>query len=178
MPAINIHELLHLIPRFRGRAIEPNTSFLLPYLARLKLTGDCLELEDRAERVQRFRIVWIRTGAGRHRPLLVCSGCGRRTTRVFAKYEYGTYACRHCHRALYASQKYDQDGRKRLAASKLRLRMGGLPDIEEPIPPKRKRQHKRTYRAARKTLEQLEAPIKGHRFKKPLATRLFAYHVA
>jgi hypothetical protein len=48
--------------------------------------------------VQRFRIVWIRTGFGRHCPLLVCGSCGRRTIRLFAK--YGTYACRHCHRVL------------------------------------------------------------------------------
>jgi hypothetical protein len=40
---------------------------------------------------------------------------------------YGTYACRYCHRALYASQKYNQVGRKRLQASKLRLQLGGFP---------------------------------------------------
>jgi hypothetical protein len=51
---------------------------------------------------------------------------------------YGTYACRHCHRALHASQKNNQIGRKRLQASKLRLDLGGLPDINESFPTKPK----------------------------------------
>jgi hypothetical protein len=70
-------------------------------------------------------------------------------------------------------------GRKRLAASKLRLlQLGNLPDIREPVPPKLKWKHHRTYNKARKQLDKLEAPIKAYHFKKPLSTQLFAYHVA
>jgi len=35
---------------------------------------------------------------------------------------------------VYASQKYDQTGRRRLQACKLHLDLGGLPDISEPMP--------------------------------------------
>jgi hypothetical protein len=40
-------------------------------------------------------------------------------------------ACRHCHGAAYASQQRDRNGRKRLAASKLRPKLGGCPDIRD-----------------------------------------------
>jgi len=65
-----------------------------------------------------------------------------------------------------------------LAAAKLRLQLGSLPDINKPIPLKSKWKHHRTYYKGREQLAKLEAPIKTHRFKKPLATQLFAYHVA
>jgi hypothetical protein len=93
---------------------------------------------------------------------------------LFSK--YGSYACRHCHKALYASQKHNQDGRKRLQASKLRLQLGGFPDISEPMPTKPKWKHHRTYNNARKQLDNLETPIKRYRFGKPLSSELFAYH--
>ncbi len=91
--------------------------------------------------VQRFRIVWIKTG-------FVCSSCGGGAIRLFS--HYGNYACRYCHKAVYASQKYDQFGRKRLQASKLRLtQLGGWPDIREPLPPKAKWKHKKRYQRLR-----------------------------
>jgi hypothetical protein len=68
--------------------------------------------------------------------------------------------------------------RKQRAACKLRLELGGLPDINEPIPPKPKWKHRRTYNKARKELDKLEAPIKAYRFNKPLSIQLFAYHLA
>jgi hypothetical protein len=56
------------------------------------------------------------------------------------------YACRFCHRAQYLSQKQNTATRKRLTAAKLRLAMGGWPDIREPFPPKAKWKHKKRYR--------------------------------
>ncbi len=50
-----------------------------------------------------FIIKWAKTCFGRHRPILLCNSCGCGAIRLF--FRYGTYACRHCHRALYASQK-------------------------------------------------------------------------
>src|SRR5262245_33742339 len=144
----------------------------IPYL---RLSVSCLEIMGRNGHIQHFRIVWIRTGFGRHRPILICGSCDCGAIRLFRR--YGTYACRHCHKALYASQKHDQNGRKRLAACKLRLELGGWPDIGEPSPPKAKWKHHRTYNKARKRLDNLEAPIKTYRFKKLLSTQLFAYHV-
>jgi hypothetical protein len=45
--------------------------------------------------------------------------CGRAVCRVYFRHQH--LACRRCWNAVYASQKYDQNGRKRLKASKLRL---------------------------------------------------------
>jgi hypothetical protein len=87
-------------------------------------------------------------------------------------------ACRHCHKLSYASRQLDSITRKRLAAAKLRLNLGGLPDINEAIAPKAKRKHRRSYNKARKHIDRLEAPIKAYRFRKPLSTQLFAYHVS
>jgi len=176
MPSISIHDLRHVIPRYHGEVIEPDVSFKYPTIACLRLFASHVEITGRNGYVQCFRIVWVRTGLGAPRAILVCS-CGFGAIRLFG--HYGNYACRHCHKAVYASQKYDQIGRKRLQASKLRLtRLNGLPDINEPMPSKPKWKHRRTYNKARKQLDKLEAPIKAYRFRKALSTQLFAYHVS
>src|SRR5262245_20703626 len=175
MPAININELRHAIPRYYGRIREPNVSLKYPQIARLRLQCNCIEILDYHGRIQCFRIRWARTYFGQPRPILLCT-CGRGAIRLFAN--YGTYACRRCHRALYASQKNNQFGRKRLAACKLRLELGGLPDINEPIAAKARWKQRQNYNEARKQLDKLEVPINEHRFKKRLGTQLFAYHVA
>src|SRR5262249_4116229 len=109
---------------------------------------------------------------GKHRAILVCSTCGCGAIRLYG--HYGNYACRFCHRAQYLSQKQNTATRKRLAASKLRLQLGGWPDINEPVPSKPKWKRHRSYNKARKELDKLEAPIKTHRFKQPLSTQQFA----
>jgi hypothetical protein len=91
---------------------------------------------------------------------------------------YGNYACRYCHKAVYASQKYDQFGRKRLQASKLRLtQLGGWPDIREPWPPKAKWKHHKRYQKLRNQIQELEAQANRTRFRKQIDIRTFAYHV-
>jgi hypothetical protein len=136
MPAININELRHAIPRDYGTNIYANP-FRYPQVRHIRLSCRSIEITDHSGRVQSFRIVWIPTYFGRDRALLACGSCWRRTTRLFAR--CGTYACRYCHKAVYASQKHDQIGRKRLAAAKLRLiQLNSLPDIHEPVAPKSK----------------------------------------
>jgi hypothetical protein len=177
MWAININDLRHVIPRYADGICEPDTFGLkYPQIARLRLSTFRLEVIDHFGRVQLFPIKWARTGFGRHRPILLCNSCGRGVIRLF--FRYGTYACRHCHKALYASQKNNQIGRKRLAAAKLRLvELGGLPDINEPFPPKPKWTRRKTYQRIRNEIQALEAKAKTQHFRKPLATQLFAYHV-
>ena len=175
MPAICIHDLRQAIPRNYGTNIYSNP-FRYPQVRHMRLSYRSIEIIDHGDRRQVFRIEWIRTGFGRSRAIFVCNGCNCGVIRLFAR--YGTYACCYCHRALYASQKHNQIGRKRLQASKLRLQLGASPDISEPGPSKPKWKHHRTYNTARKQLDSLEAPIRAHRFSKPLSSRLFAYHVA
>src|SRR6266700_3907427 len=112
MRSININELRYVIPRYHGQVNEPDVSFKYPDLAYLRLSASCLEIMGRNGYVQCFRIVWVRTGFGKHRAILVCSSCGGGAIRLFG--HYGNYACRHCHKAAYASQKNNQIGRKRL----------------------------------------------------------------
>jgi hypothetical protein len=175
MPAININELRHAIPRYSNTINEPNVSLKYPDVAYLRLSTFCLEIMGRNGYVQRFGIAWIPTHFGRRRAILVCGSCSCGAVRLFA--HYGTYACRHCHRAQYASHKRQKHGRRPLAAAKLRLRLGGLPSTTEPIPPKPKWTRRRTYQRIRNEIQALEAKAKTRRFKKPLSSQLFAYHV-
>jgi hypothetical protein len=174
MHSININELRNAIPRYSNTINEPDVSLKYPDIARLRLSASTLEITDHSGRVQRSRIVWIRTGFGRHRAIFVCASYGYGAIRLFA--HYSTYACRYCHRALYASQKYNQVGRKRLQASKLRLQLGGFPDIREPLASKPKWTRRRTYRRICNEIQALEVKANSRRFKKPLSSQFFAYH--
>jgi hypothetical protein len=75
------------------------------------------------------------------------------------------------------SQKQNTATRKRLAACKLRLKLGGLPDIREPLPPKAKWKHRKRYQKLRSQAQALEAQANQTRFRKEIDIRTFAYHV-
>jgi hypothetical protein len=97
---------------------------------------------------------------------------------LFEFSRYGNYACRYCHKAVYASQKYNQFARPRLEASKLRLtQLGGWPDIREPLPLKAKWKHHKRYHRLRNQVQALEAQANRIRFRKQIDIRIFAYHV-
>jgi hypothetical protein len=74
------------------------------------------------------------------------------------------YACRFCHRAQYLSQK--QKTVANASAAKLRLKLGGWPDIREPMPSKPKWTRRRTYQRIRNEIQALEAQAKQTRFRK------------
>jgi hypothetical protein len=61
---------------------------------------------------------------------------------------------------------------------KLRLELGGLPDLKEAIAPKAKWRPRRTYQRLRDQARALEAAIGRRRFRKLLDTRILAYHVS
>jgi hypothetical protein len=52
-----------------------------------------------------------------------------------------------------------------------------LPNINEPLPRKPKWQHRKTYQRLRNQIQGLEAKAKRTRFRKPINTSVFAYHV-
>jgi hypothetical protein len=171
MPAININDLP--IPRDYKTYTAPHISLRYPQLSGIRLAAHCVEFHHTG-RVQTFRLKWIKTGFGYARPAFICE-CQRPTIRLY--FRYANLACRHCNKALYASQKHDQIGRKRLAACKLRLELGGLPDIREPLPPKPKWNHKKRYQRLRNQVQALEAQA-NRRFRKQIDIRTFAYHIA
>jgi ribosomal protein L37AE/L43A len=177
-PCVDIHELRHVLPRHANEIIEQLDTFGLKYpqIARLRLSATCIEIVDRVSQLtQLFKVRWINTGFGRPRPLLSCNQCGRSVVRLFAK--HGIWSCRHCTKAIYLCQREYKQSRKRLAAAKLRLQLGGLPDSREPIAPKPKWKHKKRYQQLRNQVQALEAKAKQRRFRKDIDIRTFAYHV-
>ena len=140
----------------------------------MRLFCRSIEIIDHGDRRQVFGIEWIRTAFGRHRPIFVCT-CGYGAAQLLAR--YGTYACKACHRAVHMCQRQSSRGRKRLRACKLRLGLGGWPDINEAIAPKAKWKHRRTYQRVRERIQALETAIGRSRFRKPLDGRIFAYQV-
>jgi hypothetical protein len=80
--------------------------------------------------------------------------------------------------AQYLSQKQNTATRKRLAAAKLRLKLGGWPDIREPLPRKAKWKHEKRYQRLRNQVHALEAQAKQTRFRKEIDIRTFGYHAA
>jgi hypothetical protein len=175
-PHIDIHDLCrwNAFPRDWDKSYLLEMPFRYPFVKSLLVSVQNVEVNHHSGYNQRIALHWARTGFGRPRPLFVCQ-CGYGARRLF--FRCGNLACRTCHKAVYASQKNNQIGRKRLAASKLRLQLGGFPDICEPMPSKPKWRRRRTYQRIRNEIQALEATAKTRRFKKPLSTQLFAYHI-
>jgi hypothetical protein len=175
-PHVDIHELRHIIPRDHSTYIYSN-DFKYPFAKSLILSTYNIEFQLRSGYNQRVGIHWVHTYFGRGRPIFVCDQCHGGARRLFLR--YGHLACRHCHKLSYASRQCDHITRKRLAASKLRLKcLGGLPSITEPLPPKPKWQRKRTYQRIANQIQSLEAKAKTQHCTKPINTRLFVYHIA
>jgi hypothetical protein len=174
LPAISINDLRDAIPLDYSTNLYSNP-FRYPQVRHMRLSCRSIQIVDHNDRVQVFGIEWIRTGFGAPRAIFVCS-CGYGAIRLFAR--YGTYACKACHRAVHMCQRQNSKGRKRLRACKLRLALGGLPDVNEPLAPKAKWRHRRTYQRLRGQVQALEAAIGSRRFRKPLETRIFAYQVS
>ena len=72
-----------------------------------------------------------------------CNGrhCGRRVAVLYAAGDL--FACRHCYGLAYASQ---QESRRFISRSrKIRMRLGGSPDLLQPFPKRPRGMHQRTY---------------------------------
>lgn len=69
-------------------------------------------------------------------------GCGR---RVAVLYGGGIFACRHCHRVVYESQREQPHYRALRRIQAIRTKLGGSGSMAEPFPHKPKGMHWRTY---------------------------------
>jgi hypothetical protein len=174
-PHISIHDLLRwkAFPQSYDKSHLLEMPFRYPFMKSLVISLQEIEFNHHSDYTQRVGLHWVRTGFGRPRPLFVCQ-CGLGVRRLF--FRHGHLACRHCYKLAYASQQQDAITRKRLQASKLRLQLGGLPDIREPLPAKPKWVRRKTYQCARNQVQALEAKA-TRRFRKPIPTQIFAYHV-
>jgi hypothetical protein len=177
-PHIDIHDLCrwNVFPRDWNKAHILEMPFRYPFIKTLVISRKTIEINLILGYTERVALHWVRTGFGKPRPIFVCGDCRGGARRLF--FRGGHLACRHCHGMNYASQQRDRNGRKRLGASKLRLKLGGLPDINEPIALKPKWTHRKTYQHIRNRLHTLETSINSHRFKNPFGTKILAYYLS
>jgi hypothetical protein len=105
--------------------------------------------EDQSEVGQRVAIAWTQCRFGGERPWFVCSVaakgvyCGRRVTKLYGAERL--FACRHCYRLGYASQQEPVRRRGLGKLQKIRMRLGGSPNMLDKFPVKPKGLHWRTY---------------------------------
>jgi hypothetical protein len=98
---------------------------------------------------QRVPITWTACHLGGGRPWFVCSVysdgryCGRRVAVLYGAGEL--FACRCCYDLAYASQQENPSLRSISRARKIRMRLGGSPNLFDPFPDKPRRMHWRTY---------------------------------
>jgi hypothetical protein len=110
--------------------------------------------EDWSDVVQPVAITWTPCRFGGERPWFVCSVaangvyCGRRVTKLYGAGRL--FACRHCYRLTYASQQESAHHRGPGKSQKIRMRLGGSPNMLEKFPRKPRGMHWRTYRRWRR----------------------------
>lgn len=91
---------------------------------------------------------------GGFRKFFLCPRCHR---RCMVLYGGAYFRCRKCYGLAYASQNEDAADRTRRTAEKIRVRLGGTADLDEPFPEKPKGMHWKTYQRLRERGERLEA---------------------
>ena len=74
--------------------------------------------------------------------------CGRRVTKLYSAGRL--FACRNCYRLAYASQQESVLHRGLGKSQKIRMRLGGSPNMSEEFPDKPKGMHWRTYERLRR----------------------------
>jgi hypothetical protein len=117
--------------------------------------------EDRSDVEQRLDIEWTPCRFGGERPWFVCSAaangvyCGREVTKLYGAGRL--FACRHCYRLAYASQQESSHQRGLGKSQKIRMRLGGSPNMLEAFPEKPKGMHWRTYERQRRLHDAAEA---------------------
>jgi hypothetical protein len=87
---------------------------------------------------------WTPCNLGGRRPWFRCpaSGCGRRMAILYGG---GIFACRHCYRLAYPSQRETWNGRALRRADRIRARLGWVPGILNGGGLKPKSMHWRTF---------------------------------
>jgi hypothetical protein len=107
---------------------------------------------------QHVPIAWTVCHFGGHRRWFCCTAysngqhCGRRVAKLYLGGS-GIFACRRCYCLTYASQ-LERVGLRGLGkARKIRMKMGGGPNIFDDFPPKPKGMHWRTYARLRRVYE-------------------------
>jgi hypothetical protein len=104
-----------------------------------------------------------------------CPHCQTRVAKLYNG--FAGYFCRRClGNPLYASQALSAQSRGHFQAGKLRLRLGGHPELTAPMPKRRRRMHRRTYDKLINRLLKLEGDLSQRlKLKDPDYPSLVAY---
>lgn len=104
---------------------------------------------------QQVPIEWTPCRYGGRRPWFLCPapGCGRRVATLYGRRDF---RCRHCCNLAYRSQLENAGNRAIRRAQKIRMRLGGSPNLLDPFPQKPARMHWVTYWQLRESAEHAE----------------------
>jgi hypothetical protein len=109
----------------------------------------CIDSGDWEHITERVSIVRAPCRLGGSWPYFLCPGvgsdiaCKRRVTKLYGASRY--FLCRHCYCLVYASQGEGALERALRRANKIRMRLGGDPDMEAPYPDRPRGMWRRTY---------------------------------
>jgi hypothetical protein len=172
LPCIRLKDICQLIPRRDPHITVNPDAYGWRYPGKVTLSSDSIKISDAAIVPQCFRLAWFKTGKGKNQPVIVCS-CRRNTKILF--FYHGRYACRHCHKADYQSQRLSKSRRRLWKAGRLRLELDGLPS-DYRLPPKPRGRHRKRYLQLCDEIAHLEAKARKAK-KRDFDTRLYAYHL-
>jgi hypothetical protein len=117
--------------------------------------GDWQDIE------QRVPIDWTPCRFGGRRPWFTCACwsngryCGRRVAKLYLGGHL--FACRHCYRLSYQSQRESSIGRALWIANKLRMKLGGRSGMASPLPDKPQGMHWTTFERLLDRIDAAEA---------------------
>lgn len=98
---------------------------------------------------------------GGTRPWFRCPSCGNRVGKLYLAGHPATFACHRCHDLTYVTRQDGPKFRGLSRANSLRVKLGGQPGLDAPIPPKPPRMHRRTYGRAVEMIRTLEAAARA-----------------
>jgi hypothetical protein len=113
---------------------------------------------------QDIPIVWTACALGGQRPWFLCTAlsagvrCNRRVAKIYLG-SSSVFACRRCYGLAYASQFKSAFHRDIAKAMKIRMQLGGSPNLCEPFPDRPKGIHARTYARLRKIYDATESRL-------------------
>ena len=153
--ALDVRELYrhHVFDQPVG-TVWRNCMLRWPWLRSLRLDSASSELESRNGRRVTVPLTWTECGIFM-RYWLACPLCQRRARLLYGINE--RCACQRCARLWHASRRKSEAGRKFLRAHKIRQRLGGMPILSSPFPPRLRHMRRSTYTRLCETLLRLEA---------------------
>ncbi len=133
-----------------------NCALTWPWLRSFRLDPASLELELSNGRRMTVPLIWTHCGIF-NRYWLVCPLCARTVRLLYGIDE--RCACQRCAGLWHASRRKSAANRKFLRARKIRQRLGGIPLLFRPFPPRPRYMHRKTYNRLRETALRLEAGL-------------------